>query len=158
MSRYAADGKTLVYWVTTIANKAAPTVAELNAGTRLSGFLTKDGLNINLSPNNVDNADLEDTFDAQDVGTYGGSIELTMFRDDTTDTAWNLAVYGTAGYLVVREGPLASTAWAANQKAQVFPARMHEPLTMPPAGNEQRKFKLPMPITDTPNQKATVAA
>lgn len=157
MPRYASDGKILVYWVTTISNKAAPTVAELNAGTRLSGFLTKDGLNINLSSNNVDNADLEDTFDAQDVGTYSGTIELTMFRDDTTDTAWNLAVYGTSGYLVVREGPLASVAWTAAQKAQVYPARMHDPLPVPPAGNEQRKFKLTLPITDTPSLKATVA-
>lgn len=158
MSRYAADGKTLVYWVTTIANKAAPTVAELNAGTRLSGYLTKDGLDIALSQNSVDNADLEDTFDATDVGTFGGTINLTLFRDDTADTAWNLFVYGTSGYLVVREGPLATVAWTAAQKAQVYPARMHEPVPVSTTSNEQRKFKVMLPVTDQPSLKATVAA
>ena len=87
MARYVHDGLTKVYWVTTISSQAAPTVAELNAGTSLAAFLKKDGLNISLSQNMVDNADLEDTFDAQGVGTYGGSMELTIFRDNSADTA-----------------------------------------------------------------------
>lgn len=158
MPRYSPDGKTLVYWVTTIANKAAPTVAELNAGTRISGFLTKDGLDIPFSQNTSDNADLEDTFDAKGVGTFGADITLTCFRDDTTDTAWNLFVYGTTGYLVVREGIAVGTAWTAAQKVQVYPAQMHEPVPVPPTSNEQRKFKVMLPVTDQPSLKATVAA
>lgn len=157
MPRYVHDGKTKVYWVATISNKAAPTTAELNAGTSLAAFLKKDGLNINLSQNMVDNADLEDTFDAQGVGTYGGSMELTLYRDDTTETAWNLFVYGTAGYIVVRRGIAYSTAWTAAQKAEVYPAQMHEPVPTPSATNEQVTFKAAIAITDTPSLKATLA-
>lgn len=157
MARYVHDGKTRVFWVPTIANKAAPTTAELNAGTSLAGFLRKDGLNVNLSQNMVDNADLEDTFDAQDIGTFGGSIDLTMFRDDTTDTAWNLMVYGTSGYIVIRQGVAFSTAWTAAQKAQVYPARMGQKRPTTPAANEQVTFAVTMAITDTPNLEATVA-
>lgn len=157
MSRYVHDGKTKVYWVPTISNKAAPTTAELNAGTSLAAFLKKDGLNISLTQNMVDNADLEDTFDAQGVGTYGGSMELTCFRDDTTETAWNLFVYGTSGYIVVRRGIAYSTAWTAAQKVEVYPAQMHEPVPGPTAGNEQVTFKAAIAITDTPSLKATVA-
>ncbi len=157
MARYTPDGKTLVYWVSTIANIAAPTVAELNAGTRISGYLTKDGLDISFNQNAADNADLEDTFDAQGVGTFGGTINGTFFRDNSADTAWNLFVYGTTGYLVVREGVAVATAWTAAQKAQVYPAQMHEPVPVPPTSNEQRKFKVMLPITDQPSLKATVA-
>jgi hypothetical protein len=158
MPRYVHDGKTKVYWVTSISSAAAPTVAELNAGTSLAAFLKKDGLNISLSQNMVDNADLEDTFDAQGVGTYGGSMELTMFRDDTTETAWNLFVYGTNGFIVVRRGIAYSTAWTAAQKCEVYPAQMHEPVPGPTTANEQVTFKAAMAITTTPTLKATVAA
>lgn len=158
MPRYPHDGKTRAYWVPTIANKAAPTVAELNAGTSLAGFLTKDGLDTPFAQNTVDNSDLEDTFDAKGVGTFGADVTLTCFRDDTTDTAWNLFVYGTVGFLVIRRGPAYSTAWTAGQKVEVFPAQMHEPVPMSTATNEQNKFKVALPVTDQPNLKATVAA
>lgn len=157
MPRYVHDGKTRVYWVPTIANKAAPTVAELNAGTSLAAFLRKDGLDIPFTQNFADNADLEDTFDAQAVGTFGANISLTIFRDDTTDTAWNLFVYGTAGFIVVRRGVSYSTAWAAAQKAEVYPAQMHEPTPLSTASNENVAAKAMLAITDQPNLKATVA-
>lgn len=157
MPRYVHDGKTRVYWVPSISNIAAPTTAELNAGTSLAAFLKKDGLNISFTQNMVDNADLEDTFDAQGVGTYGGTMELTLFRDDTTETAWNLFVYGTSGYIVVRRGVAFGTAWTASQKAEVYPAQMHQPTPNPTTANEQVTFKAMVAITDTPNLKATVA-
>jgi hypothetical protein len=45
MADITADGKTRVYWVTTISNQNAPTTAELNAGISLQATLTADGLN-----------------------------------------------------------------------------------------------------------------
>jgi hypothetical protein len=158
MARYVHDGFTKVYWLTSCASTAAPTVAELNAGTSLAAFLKKDGLNINLSHNMVDNADLEDTFDAQGVGTYGGTMELTAFRDNSADTAWNLFVYATTGFIAVRRGILYSTAWTAAQKAEVYPAQMHQPLPGPTEANAQVTAKCMFAITSTPELKATVAA
>lgn len=157
MSRYAHDGLTLVYWVPSISSLSAPTTTELNAGTRLSGWLTKDGLDVPFSQNNVDNADLEDTFDAQGVGTYGTEINLTCFRDNATDTAWNLFVYGTLGNLVVRRGIAVATAWTAAQKAEVYPAQMHDPVPVSTTTNQQNQFKVKLAITDAPRLKATVA-
>ena len=43
------DGKVRVTWCNAIANIAAPTTTELNAGTALEGFITPDGLNIGAS-------------------------------------------------------------------------------------------------------------
>lgn len=157
MARYAHEGKTRVSWVPTISNKAAPTVAELNAGTLLSPFTTKDGVNPGLSPNMVDSATIEDTFDAQGVGSYGASMSLTMYRDDTADTAYNLCVYGTNGFVVIRRGVAAATAWTIGQKVEVYPAQMHEPLPVQTAANEQNKFSEQFAITGAPNLKATVA-
>ena len=116
MAEYANDGFTLVYWTGSISSQNAPTAAEITAGTRLSGFITKDGLDIALTQNNVDNADLEDTYDSKAVGTYGGDITLTCRRNNSSDTAWNLFVYATTGFLVVRRGIAVATAIAATQK------------------------------------------
>lgn len=156
MSRYAYEGETKVAWLTAISNIAAPTTTELNAGTDISGFVTKDGVETPANQNMTDNATIKDTFDAQGVGSWGGAITLTMFRD-TTDTAWNLCVYGTNGYLVIRRGVDVNTAWTAGQKVEVYPAQMHNPVMQRSAGNEQQKFTEMFAVTSQPNLKATVA-
>lgn len=157
MPEYAMDGFVLVYWTGSLSSTSAPPAAEITAGTRISGLMTKDGLDIPFAQNTVDNADLEDTFDAKAVGTWGGDITLTFKRNSTADTAWNLAVYGTTGFLVVRRGIAVATAITAGQKVAVYPGQMHEPVPISTATNERDKFKLVVAITDQPNQKATVA-
>jgi hypothetical protein len=157
MARYVPDGYTRVSWVTTISNIAAPTAAELNAGTHITPFLTKDGLTVPADQNMVDNASLAETFDAELVGSWGGAIELTGFRDDTADTLWNLAVYRTNGYLVVRRGVAVATTFAAAQKVEVYPAQMHNPVPSPTAQNTQQRFTLRLAVTAEPNLKSTVA-
>lgn len=158
MSRYAYEQHTRVHWVTTIAAIASPTVAEINAGTNLSPFLKKDGVKIGMSQNNVDNATIESAFDAQVVGSWGVAPELTMFRDavGADDDAWTLTVYGTVGFLVVRRGPDNSVAFAAAQRAEVYPGMMHEPINSDSAANENTTFTVKIAVTSEPEQKAVV--
>lgn len=157
MARYANDGMIKVYFVTTIANKAAPTVAELNAGTDISNFITKDGLTVPSNQNNVANASLAETFDSELPGSFGGPLSMTGIRDAATDTFWNLVVYGTAGFIVVRRGTATATAWASTQKVEVYPMTWHEPIPMQTASNEQGRFTAAAPVSSQPSLKATVA-
>lgn len=157
MSRFAHEGMTKIVWSGSIANKAAPTTTELNAATDLTGFVTKDGLQTPANQNMVDSATIAETFDAQGVGSFGGSLNLTMFRDNVSDTAWNLFVYATTGFIVVRRGILIATAWTIGQKVEVYPAQMHEPVPAQSAANEQVKFSETVAVTGQPNLKATVA-
>lgn len=158
MSRYVHEGKTRVAFVNTIANKNAPTVAELSAGTDLSTLLTKDGLQVPDQQNMVDSSTLADTFDAQRVGSWGGSVSLTGFRDDTSDDLWDLAVYGTEGFIVVRRGAAYDAAWAAAQNVEVYPVEMHEPVPNQTASNEEARFTVACAVTGAPAKRATVAA
>jgi len=157
MARYANDGMIKVYFVTTIANKAAPTTTELNAGTDISNFITKDGLTVPSNQNNVANASLAETFDAELPGSFGGALSMTGIRDAATDTFWNLVVYGTAGYIVVRRGTATATVWSASQKVEVYPMTWHEPIPVQTASNEQGRFNAMAPVSSQPNLKATVA-
>jgi len=104
MARWANDGMLRVVRVPSIANIAAPTVAEVAAGTHITNFITKDGLTTPANQNFVDNSSLAETFDAQVVGSFGGPISLTGIRDNTTDTLWDLIVYGLGGFLWIRRG------------------------------------------------------
>jgi hypothetical protein len=160
MSRFVHEGYTKVAFVPTVADISEPTVAELGAGTELTELMPKDGLGINFSQNMVDNASLADTFDAQLVGSWGGSITLTGFRDnvDADDDFWNLASHGTNGFLVVRRGIADSTAWTAAQTVEVYPVQLHQPFVGSTAANEQVRFTLAAAVTSEPNLSATVAA
>ncbi len=159
MSKYTFEYYTRVSWVPTITVVAAPTVAQLNAGTDMSTLLTKDGLSTPNSQNMVDNSGLHERFDAQIVGSFGGPITLKLKRDnDGTDAAWNLFDWGEVGFVVIRRGLAYDAAWAAAQKAEVYPAQAHEPVMDNSAANAQQTFTVMLAVTAQPSLRATVAA
>lgn len=158
MSAYVHEGMTKVSWVPTITDVSAPTVAQLTAGTDITELLTKDGLNISLSQNFVDNTSLAETFDSQLVGSWGGTASLTIKRDNATDTAWDLFTYGETGYLVVRRGEDYAGAFAAADKVEVYPAQAGEPVPNATAANAQATATVGMAITAQPDLHAVVAA
>lgn len=160
MSRYVHEGYTRVWWLTSIAVKAYPSATEIGAGTELSAFIAKDGVKPGTQQNMVDNATINETFDSQLVGSWGGEFELTMFRDAVAadDDAWTLCVHGTTGFLVVRRGIAVATAVAAGQRVEVWPAQMHQPVVMASAANEQVRFTEKFGITSAPELNAIVTA
>lgn len=159
MADIPVDGNIRVSWVTTIANIAAPTVAELNAGTLLTNKITADGLvGFEASTADVDTTALDSTFDTKTIGR--DSFEGTMLRlkkQDGTDTVFNLLVRGTAGHVVVRRDIPSATAWAAAQKVEVFPAICGRERNLAPEANTVRRYEVPTPITAAPELRATVA-
>jgi hypothetical protein len=161
MPVYSNDGKIRIQWVPgTALSVSSPSAAAITAGTRLDQQVTKDGLTVPADQNNVDVGVLSDTFDAQVPGSFGGAIEMTGTRNDVdaNDTFWNLCVYGTAGFIVVRRGPTAATAFAASQKVEVYPVIMHEPVPAQTGGNTVGQFTISFPVSSQPNLKATTAA
>jgi hypothetical protein len=103
MARYfrRADGQTRWYFLTAIANIAAPSAAEINAGIALatriaeiSGFMYKN------EP--IETPDLSTAF----VTTIGGEDKaedsgLKFYDDDTNMALWNALAKGTTGYMVI---------------------------------------------------------
>ena len=159
MSEYTYEHFTRVQWVPTITNIAAPTVAQLTAGTNLSDYLTKDGLQTPASQNMVDNGTLADRFDAQSVGTFGGNITLKARRNnDGTDAAWNIFAWGDTGYIVVRRGVAWDAAYAAAQEVEVYPVQSHEPVMDTTAANANQTFTVGLAVTAEPELRAVVAA
>lgn len=159
MPDITADGKTRVYWVTTIANINAPTTTELNAGIALQATLTADGLT-GLQPDtaDVDTSSLASTFNTTVNGRSSFSnTRLRLKKQSGTDTIFTTLVRDTAGYLVLRRSVAESTAWTAAQGAEVYPALCGEVARMDPEPNSVERYEIPLKITASPALRAVVA-
>lgn len=160
MADIISDGNTRVAWVAAIANIAAPTVAELNAGILLHSTMTADGL-VGFRPETADvpNTKLDSDFNTVDVGrTNLSGTMLRFFKQDGVDTIYDTLLKGTAGHVVVRRSLPASTAWVAAQKVQVFPSKCGETAWLDPEENTDERYEVPIKVTAKPNLRATVAA
>jgi hypothetical protein len=154
-----SDGKTRVSWVPTIANIAAPTTTELNAGMLLQSTLTADGL-VGFRPEtaDVDTSSLASTFNTTVNGRT--SFSGTMFRlkkQSGTDTIFTTLVRDAAGYVVIRRSIAESTAYASAQAIEVYPALCGEVARMDPEPNSVERYEIPIKVTSTPNLRAAVA-
>lgn len=163
MADYGFDGMIKVSWVPTIAAIGAPTVSELNAGTSLEGRLVPDGLTISAETADVDTSKLNSTANSVKAGRRTFSLGVKYVRgDDAAATAVEAAlIYGADGYLCVRRDVVSTTAWAAGQKVEVYPAECGEANPDAPAPNAQQAVEVPMKNTAEPRSltnRATVAA
>ncbi len=153
MPKSAAEGNVKVYWLTTVASKTAPTNANISAGTHLTPFLPTNGVGIDWTQNNASIDMLDASFTPEVIGTEGASITLTFVRDDTTDTAWNLFVRGTNGFILVSRFGTPAT----GKKVEVYPVQSHRPVPLAPATNEFQQARVSLAVHDTPELNATVA-
>jgi hypothetical protein len=153
------DGFTRVAYVPTIANIAAPTTAELNAGILLQSVMTPDGLTgFEPSTADVDNSALNSTFNTVTIGrdSFSGT-KLTLKKQATGDTTYATLLRGVAGYIVVRRYIDNATAWASTQVVEVYPVIFGQTRNLAPVANSVTKWEVDTKITSTPQIRAAVA-
>jgi hypothetical protein len=151
------DGRVRVSWLTAVSNIAAPTTTELNAGTALEDKINPDGLNISASTNGVDISNLKSTFTTQRAGRRAFDVSITGHHDDTSDTLYNLFIYRTTGFLAVRRGVDATTAWTSTQKLEIYPLDTGERTEVPPKPDGTWDLTIPFFLMADPNTRAVVA-
>ena len=117
--RYFPPGIRKVYWMLTTANYLAPTRAELNAGTDLSGEV-KTMTGWSLVSAQVDVPDMGSRFTSQVPGRLtSSSNEIDFFLDQGGDDIRRLLSQGLNGFVV--------TLWEGDVSGQwmdVFPVRV----------------------------------
>ena len=161
------DGRVRVYWLTAVANIAAPTVSELNAGTDLTPYITPDGLDIGMTTGSVNVGNVGSTFTLNRVGRRNPTVKLVLHHDATsgsTDPAWNLLVYRTLGFLAVRLGLDKATAWTtgqggggANGSLEMYPSECGEYEGVKVAPDTSWDFSVDLNVYLDPNKRSVVA-
>jgi hypothetical protein len=151
-TRYYRPGTSKVYFCSSIANKAAPTRGELNAGTDLSPEVGSVG-GWAPSRNFLDSPDLASDFVSQVAGSLSpGDATLNMYASSNSVDARSLLPIDTVGFVVLLyEGDV------AGRKCNVFPVRV---------GSDAQEFELEnvamlqfsFAITSAPARNVTIPA
>lgn len=129
-TRIVSNGNVTVWWVTTIADPSAPTVAEITAGINLSPAIAWNNFELGSSgSSDVDDRAITDVGNAISRGFPDFGATLDFFREaNASDSAsiYQIAFTlfkqpGLNGYLVVRYAQaLPSTAAVAGQLVSVY--------------------------------------
>lgn len=148
--RYPYEENTTVWLVPAVADINAPTLAEIAAGTDVTCFLTKDGLNPGGSTAEVDSGSLCTRVDGKGVGSVSYAFSLKGFRDNDAggDTLWDLCNWGDAMVAVVRRGITYGTAAAAAQVVETYEGALGEPVMSGSAANAQQTFTCSLTVQD----------
>lgn len=167
MSVVIIDGRVRVYWLTACSNIALPTVAELNAGTNLTSYITPDGLDIGMTTGKVPVGNVGSTFTLEKVGRRNPTVSLTCHHDATTgstDPAWNLLTYRNTGFLAVRMGVDTTTAWTIGQGGggttgtlEIYPVEIGEYNNSKPSPDTAFDFTVEVSVYLDPNKRSVVA-
>jgi hypothetical protein len=158
-----SDGNIRVTWVpgaSGIANKFAPTVAELNAGLLLTSILAADGFTGWQADNAKVNArKLDSTFTAQGVGTVSiDDAMMRFFKQSGTDTIFTTLTKNAVGFVVVRPSLASATAWASSQLLiGVYPAICMQRRWLDREENTMERYEVPIAISAEPAFDVTVA-
>ena len=156
MARIVFDGNFKVFWLATPpANAAAPTTAEVTAGTDLTSFIPKDGFKVGMSNNRVQGGSLDETFLDESMGTWTSQLSVDAYKDDTTDTAFTtIGVRGTTGaFVAVPHGGNVT-----GSKCYVWPdVEAGSPILADTAENARQKFTAEFAVRQSPNLHAAIA-
>lgn len=159
MADIIGDGKERWDWVPAISNINAPTTTELNAGIRISQWMTKDGAT-GWAAETADapTSSIESTFDTAVNGrrTFGGP-KLTFKKQSGTDTVYSTLTPDATGYVTRRHSLAAATAFASAQPLEVFPVMCGEAVWLDREDNMPERFEIPFKITSQPSLRAAVA-
>ena len=156
-----ADGNGLVLWVPAIANPAAPTVAELTAGTvkPLTYALAPDGFDHQTSVATITSGryTLAQALESDGIITDTVVVKY-VYKNDLSDTASSTLVPGTEGFIVKRLGVENGAAVAAGQKVTVIPVKCSIRTDVPPTQNTELMKSQKLNVTGKVERDVAVVA
>ncbi len=162
MGKRLTDGNTKATFVPSIASLTAPTVGELTAAgiVVLENTVTDDGLKIDFDEGTIAGNVLASTQDFESPGRSKAQIELTYYRDSSpsADRMWSVMTRATAGFLVVRRGVAAATAYSDGQKVEVYEGTCGERKPLAPERESYEKVTQKLYASGTYSIESTVAA
>lgn len=141
-----------------IANIAAPTVAEINAGTDLTAFVVS--LDASTRGNTVNTPALDSLFETSIPGTVTATFTMEVYRDDTTDTAWTTLPRGTDGFIVIARfgfGGATVSDPAIGDVVEVWPISVISRSASALTSNDAQRATVECSVPVEPDEDAVVA-
>lgn len=161
MSRIIANEEVWIGFATTVANISAPTTAEIDGATDLTGFLVT--LDASTTGNQVPTPAFDSLFETSISGTVTSTFTAEFYRDDASDTAWTTLPRATAGYFIIGRFGLTGTTAGGNPEpasgdvVEVWPVKVTSRSAIALANNDVQRMNIECAVTETPDEDATVA-
>jgi hypothetical protein len=156
MARFMRKGIARFYWVPTIANLVAPTVAEITAGTELTAQMGEiNGFSFTNNP--IDTPDMSSAFVTKIPGE--DTVDNSSFRfyeDKTTNPIRTVLAKNSTGNIVIFPAGVAGANPAVADKAEVWPVTVASNSRTYSAGNEAAAYMVVLTNT-LPPKDAVVA-
>jgi hypothetical protein len=151
-TRYYRPGLTQVNYTPAIANKAAPTRAEINAGTNLSPETNAiDGWQ--PQSNFLDAPDLVSAFVPKVAGSVeAGDSSLTLYASSNSVDVRTLLPRGTVGFILMLD-----ESDTAGRKMDVYPVTVGSQAKIRDIG-DVAKIQINFAITSAPAENVTIPA
>lgn len=151
-TRYVRYGLTRVVFAPAVAILTAPTRAEINAGTDLSGEVS-DINGFQVTSNFVDTPDLLNVFTGKVIGrTDSGDSSITMYASSNSIDVRALLPRGTVGFLMwFDEGDV------AGRKFDIYPITVGS-IPKDRSIEDPAKIVVNVAVTRTPAENVTVPA
>jgi hypothetical protein len=154
------DGRERWDVVTSIANPAAPTAAELNAGVRISQWMTKDGATGFVADTaSATTSGKESTFQTSVNGMISLSNPKLRLKRQTplaSDAAFTATARDSYAYLVRRNSLTAPTAYVAAQIVDIFYVQFSQKAKLDQEDNMPERYDVPVQIAAQPNYDVAV--
>jgi len=159
VARITPDGYTKIHIVNSIASASAPTLAEIGAGTEVTGFLTPAGLDTPETGTDADISSIESARDFSIPATIGGDITGEFYKDDSSDDAWDAMPRLQETNLVIARfgGSGTDNAIAVSDTVEVWPVRVSERSNARITRGEALRFTVKFALSGDPTLDATVA-
>jgi hypothetical protein len=154
-----ADGNWLIMFVATIANTAAPTAAEINAGTskKLTYSIAGDGYKHDITVNTVTVNRLTLAQVLQYDGTITDDLEISYVYTNAAGDVARLALpVNTTGYIVERPVIPNSQAVAAADLVDVIPIKAGLQRRNAPASNAEATITQKLNVTGVVQRNVAV--
>lgn len=148
--RYFQPGITKLYFLTSASDYTALTLAEITAGTELSGDLAEVA-GWEVTSNNIDAPDYASRFTSKVPGnTSVADSSLTFYGSQDGQDVRTVLSRDTAGYLVVQDGGA-----AAGNKMDVYPVTVSS-LGKVRSNSDAFKIQVSFVITQVPSEDQTI--
>ena len=158
MARYFRRGTTKIYFVSSIATAASPTVVEMAAGTDISCDVAEiTGFAFQNNP--IDTPDMCAEFVAKIPGEdTADDSEMTFYEDDTSNPLLTTLAKGVEGNIVFFPYGIGGANPIAGDDCEVWPVSVAKTTREWSAGNDAAKFMTTFTITAEPGLNAEVVA
>jgi len=155
MTRLIPNEKTWVGFTPTVANKSAPTSANITAAVDLTPYLVS--LNASSRGNVVPTPSLDTLFETSISGTVQATFDADFYRDDDDDLAWETLPRATEGFfLIQRVGGDGSKPTAADV-IEVWPVIVTSRTNANMTSNTVMTFTVSCSVPSGPDEDAVIS-